>query len=448
MFEDESSNDLQEEDACCDECGMVEGHSSDCSNMNLGEDDAMPSPGNKDSKNMTKKLRSYYTKLDGKSQEEQVCPECNAPAGKPHAQDCLLDEADNALGKTKKLSEFFGPFKKKPQEQPKPFFIQIHSPELQGRIASQSGSKDLANRMARGYVAQIKYGFKNPNLVSISDDYAMKYQVEKPADAQALKMALHDVRRELMQRGDMKDWKVMSSRLDEVYSIKESDSNDRLGADECPECGNRDNLYVELNGNCYCEECDSSWNVDSERPELDHEDIMTSRSEDGEYHEDSDHDDDEYFEDDVEVCPGCGIRVGFGINDECDDPMGCGYWKDFGGQANLDPKQPEAFTKRQNWNENCDYDGLALNESSMFNRFDTLVGQRRDGSFDYRVNETTKLRALVKKVVSEIKEMKLSVSGPIFGSTPSDNNDDQDDDVSKVSKSKKSKTKPKSKSKS
>lgn len=26
-------------------------------------------------------------------------------------------------------------------------------------------------------------------------------------------------------------------------------------------------------------------------------------------------------------CPGCGIEEGEGINPDCDDPNGCGYWK-------------------------------------------------------------------------------------------------------------------------
>lgn len=254
-------------------------------------------------------------------------------------------------------------------------------------------------------------------------------------------------------------------------ALGEADSESNFGDSECPECGNRKDLIVEPNGYVYCDECESSWNSRTERPESSLKTIMTSRSEDGEYHEDLDFggsvydelnteacpgcgslpgdgimagcndpagcgywkkfankpDDYDYEDPDGEACPGCGARPGDGINANCNDPMGCGYFKEIGGQANFDSKQYNPFTKRQNWNEASDYDGLALNESSMFNRFDTLVGSRRDDTFDHRMNENMKLRALVKKVVSEIKEMKLSVSGPAFGSTPSDSDQHEDD---------------------
>lgn len=34
-----------------------------------------------------------------------------------------------------------------------------------------------------------------------------------------------------------------------------------------------------------------------------------------------------------EACPGCGRMPGDGYGSDCDDPMGCGYWKDWAKQA-------------------------------------------------------------------------------------------------------------------
>jgi hypothetical protein len=110
-----------------------------------------------------------------------------------------------------------------------------------------------------------------------------------------------------------------------------------------------------------------------------------------------------------------------------DDHMRAGYGDAF---------KNSGLAKRLRWGESSDYDGLPLTEGSMFDRFDTLVGHRSDGTFDARVTETMKLRALIKKIVGEargcvreddIEEMKLSVAGPAFGAASSDT-DDQDDD--------------------
>jgi hypothetical protein len=38
-------------------------------------------------------------------------------------------------------------------------------------------------------------------------------------------------------------------------------------------------------------------------------------------------------EDDVEACPGCGRKPGDGYGADCDDPLGCGYWKDWAKEA-------------------------------------------------------------------------------------------------------------------
>jgi hypothetical protein len=158
------------------------------------------------------------------------------------------------------------------------------------------------------------------------------------------------------------------------------------------------------------------------------------------------------------TCPECGAPHGMKHDKGC--PIG------------RDEEEPEhmGLDRRERYYETTDYDGLPLNESNMFDRFDTLVGHRFDGTFDARETEATKLRALVKKVVREawmtrdpdtgeetehsmddkdiedlyvdkdkkheargcvregdIEEMKLSVAGPAFGAASSDT-DDQDDD--------------------
>lgn len=37
--------------------------------------------------------------------------------------------------------------------------------------------------------------------------------------------------------------------------------------------------------------------------------------------------------DDPEACPGCGCKPGDGITDDCDDPGGCGYFKEWEAAA-------------------------------------------------------------------------------------------------------------------
>jgi hypothetical protein len=174
---------------------------------------------------------------------------------------------------------------------------------------------------------------------------------------------------------------------------------------------------------------------------------------------DDDEDEDDLLIDD-EACPGCGSKPGDGINPKCHDPMGCGYWREFktsadapkgrsmrdmlksplsaddegvrrgygdregfetehgewienpfwdeSGRDEVEPEQHygDAFkksglAKRLRWGESSDFDGLPLTEGSMFDRFDTLVGHRFDGTFDARETEAMKLRALVKSVVRE-----------------------------------------------
>lgn len=36
---------------------------------------------------------------------------------------------------------------------------------------------------------------------------------------------------------------------------------------------------------------------------------------------------------DAEACPSCGRRPGDGYGANCNDPMGCGYWKDWAREA-------------------------------------------------------------------------------------------------------------------
>lgn len=233
-------------------------------------------------------------------------------------------------------------------------------------------------------------------------------------------------------------------------------------------------------------------------------------------HEHEDHDSMDTLGDDVEndACPSCGSFPKDGPSSDCDDPMGCGYWKEF-QSSDQSPKtfsismlksdisdeqdiadwienshdheeespdsdsgeqDAEVFSnglaKRLRWNESSDYDGLALTEASMFDRFDTLVGHRFDGTFDDRTKDITKLRALIRNVVQEsikrgkcakcgdsveltanglatyhnvpgdkfnscpgsqtkpVSEMKLSVAGPAFGSCGSgEKEDDFEEDL-------------------
>lgn len=141
-----------------------------------------------------------------------------------------------------------------------------------------------------------------------------------------------------------------------------------------------------------------------------------------------------------------GVRAGFGDREGFETEHGEWIENPFWDESGRDEVEPElhygdafkksGLAKRLRWGESSDYDGLPLTEGSMFDRFDTLVGHRFDGTFDERETETMKLRALIKKVVGEargcvreddIEEMKLSVAGPAFGAASSDT-DDQDDD--------------------
>ncbi len=174
------------------------------------------------------------------------------------------------------------------------------------------------------------------------------------------------------------------------------------------------------------------------------------------------------------------VRAGFGDREGFETKHGEWIENPFWDESGRDEVEPElhygdafkksGLAKRLRWGESSDYDGLPLTEGSMFDRFDTLVGHRFDGTFDARETETMKLRALVKKVVREawstrdpdtgeetehsmddkdiedlyvdkdkkheargcvregdIEEMKLSIAGPAFGAASSDT-DDQDDD--------------------
>jgi hypothetical protein len=224
-------------------------------------------------------------------------------------------------------------------------------------------------------------------------------------------------------------------------------------------------------------------------------------------------DDDDYdyeAEMNPEACPGCGAMPGDGVNPKCDDPLGCGYyWKeiqadtsgrslrdmlkaplsadddgvqsvhardgfetedgmwienpfwDEEGREEVNPDEHygdsfknSALARRLRWGENSDYDGLPLNESCMFDRFSTLVGHRSDGTFKQESAKSTPLRDVIIQIV---KEMKLSVAGPAFGSVMSgydaEDNDDENEDYKvltpkKMPEPEKSATKLKKKSKS
>jgi hypothetical protein len=128
-------------------------------------------------------------------------------------------------------------------------------------------------------------------------------------------------------------------------------------------------------------------------------------------------------ETETESCNECGMSEGHAD--------GCSH--------NSDEDKEDALSKRLHWNEVSDYDGLPLNESSMFSRFNTLVGHRADGTFDTRNSESSKLRTIVKNVI----EMKLSIAGPAFGGAHVEDPDDEDQDY-KVTTAQKKVPKPKS----
>lgn len=68
-----------------------------------------------------------------------------------------------------------------------------------------------------------------------------------------------------------------------------------------------------------------------------------------------------------EECPGCGRGPGDGYGSECDDPQGCGYWKDWAKDAVAELKR------------DMKADG-AMDEATYFDRYMTetlAVEQRR-----------------------------------------------------------------------
>lgn len=266
---------------------------------------------------------------------------------------------------------------------------------------------------------------------------------------------------------------MVGGHMDECSMMAEAE------ADGCPECGGPPGKHDPK-----CPLADEPGDPRDDRRKDDRGHVI-----------DEDDDDEDEDEHDDEACPGCGVKPGDGVNPKCDDPLGCGYWRDFktdaegkrgsllhmlrnppesidgmhvddieaepeGFEANgifvrnpfwdetgreeVDPEEHyrDAFknsglAKRMRWGESSDYDGLPLTEMHMFDRFDTLVGHRSDGTFNDRANDASRLRSLIKKVVSEILgtssedlgEMKLSVAGPAFGATSdTDDQDDADED--------------------
>lgn len=132
----------------------------------------------------------------------------------------------------------------------------------------------------------------------------------------------------------------------------------------------------------------------------------------------------------TEACNECGMSEGHSDS--------CSHNSD--DKDDYSDDNEDALSKRLHWNEVSDYDGLPLNESSMFNRFNTLVGHRPDGTFDNRNSESSKLRAIVKK---NVIEMKLSIAGPAFGGAQIEDPDDEEQDR-KVTAAKKKVPAPKS----
>ena len=144
----------------------------------------------------------------------------------------------------------------------------------------------------------------------------------------------------------------------------------------------------------------------------------------------SESDSESYVESQTEACNECGMSEGHSDS--------CSHNSD--DKDDYSDDNEDALSKRLHWNEVSDYDGLPLNESSMFNRFNTLVGHRPDGTFDNRNSESSKLRAIVKK---NVIEMKLSIAGPAFGGAQIEDPDDEEQDR-KVTTTKKKVPAPKS----
>lgn len=334
--------------------------------------------------------------------------------------------------------------------------------------------------------------------------------------------------------------------LDEMDASQPNAPSSMAGPAVCEECGkaeghalgcSRTNESDDDDGT-NCPECgaphgmkhDKGCPIGQDQDPAEHEHMGGIERGRGDMDEADDDDDMDTLGDDDEACPGCGAKPGDGINPKCDDPMGCGFWKEFkasaegpkgrsmrdmlkspssddddgvragygdregfetkhgewienpfwdeSGRDEVDPDahygdafKKSGLAKRLRWGESSDYDGLPLTEGSMFDRFDTLVGHRSDGTFDARESDAVKLRDLVKKVVREawstrdpetgeetehsyddkdiedlyvkkdkdkkqeargcvregdIDEMKLSIAGPAFGSA-SDTGDEDDD---------------------
>lgn len=169
---------------------------------------------------------------------------------------------------------------------------------------------------------------------------------------------------------------------------------------------------------------------------------------------------DEVPEHSDEACPGCGAEPGDGINPDCDDPLGCGHyrqWKAAAGPVGHSLKhllgtvrESVVFrgSRRPKDKITADYCGLPTNESAMFERFDRLVESKRDGSYVPRAKpvRTLNIAEAVTKIAEDVmREMKLSVAGPAFGggsfSKEEDSEEETKDRQVKSTKPKKDKQK-------
>lgn len=132
----------------------------------------------------------------------------------------------------------------------------------------------------------------------------------------------------------------------------------------------------------------------------------------------SDEDDDLYAE------PSDTVTVVTLAGDEDD------HWSD---DNDDEPKSSEdMIAKKPRW-EGFDYEGLALNESTLFDRMDQLVGSKRDGSYNSEQHEKNVVRQAVSRAIKEaVTEMKLSVAGRGFAHDD-DEQDQHDIEIDRIS---------------
>lgn len=127
------------------------------------------------------------------------------------------------------------------------------------------------------------------------------------------------------------------------------------------------------------------------------------------------------------------LRSMIGLSDEDDDlyaePSDRVTVVTLAGDKDDEPKSSEDMIARKPRWEGIDYDGLALNESTLFGRMDQLVGSKRDGSYNSEQHEKDVVRQAVSRAIKEaVTEMKLSVAGRGFAHDVYDDGEDVDVD--------------------